>query len=231
MYYLAYRSKAGGGIETLAEAILQSNPVLEAFGNAKTLRNNNSSRFGQVHQDPHRQEGQHRRRQDEPVPVGEVAHRAPPAPPTRPPRPAARPRASAPTITSPPRPRATPADHVRRGRAGTTVRSTHRRRHRQGRAGASSRVGDEPTKFRYLNQSSVTAMHQMPDDKMYAELAGVLTTCGVSADEQTNLRSRWSPACSTSATSTSPATTTRRCRRRTGSRRARSCWGRSSRAA
>ena len=46
MYYLAYRSKAGGGIETLAEAILQSNPVLEAFGNAKTSRNNNSSRFG-----------------------------------------------------------------------------------------------------------------------------------------------------------------------------------------
>ena len=46
MCYLAYRSKAGGGIETLAEAILQSNPVLEAFGNAKTSRNNNSSRFG-----------------------------------------------------------------------------------------------------------------------------------------------------------------------------------------
>ena len=47
-FIMEYLSAVSGGGETaqqVKEVILQSNPLLEAFGNAKTVRNNNSSRF------------------------------------------------------------------------------------------------------------------------------------------------------------------------------------------
>ena len=46
MQYIAAVSGSGTEIERVKNQILQSNPVLESFGNAKTVRNNNSSRFG-----------------------------------------------------------------------------------------------------------------------------------------------------------------------------------------
>ncbi|XP_070536547.1 unconventional myosin-Ib-like [Ptychodera flava] len=46
MQYVAAVSGKGKDIDRVKEQLLQSNPVLEAFGNAKTLRNDNSSRFG-----------------------------------------------------------------------------------------------------------------------------------------------------------------------------------------
>eukprot|EP00900_Chrysochromulina_parva_P008310 jgi/Chrpa1/17480/Chrysochromulina_OHIO_Genome00007564-RA len=45
MQYLAVVSKSGDQNKVAAQ-VLASNPLLEAFGNAKTSRNNNSSRFG-----------------------------------------------------------------------------------------------------------------------------------------------------------------------------------------
>lgn len=47
-YIMSYIAKISGGgtkMQKVKNVILESNPLLEAFGNAKTIRNNNSSRF------------------------------------------------------------------------------------------------------------------------------------------------------------------------------------------
>ena len=46
MRYLTRITNSSGEVGSLEERVLGTNPLLEAFGNAKTLRNDNSSRFG-----------------------------------------------------------------------------------------------------------------------------------------------------------------------------------------
>lgn len=46
LQYIAAVTEHRGAVEKVKDKLLLSNPLLEAFGNAKTNRNDNSSRFG-----------------------------------------------------------------------------------------------------------------------------------------------------------------------------------------
>jgi len=46
MNYIAFLASKSKHVQRVKEQLLETNPLLEAFGNAKTRRNDNSSRFG-----------------------------------------------------------------------------------------------------------------------------------------------------------------------------------------
>lgn len=46
LQFIAAASGHVASIESVKDKLVMTNPILEAFGNAKTNRNNNSSRFG-----------------------------------------------------------------------------------------------------------------------------------------------------------------------------------------